>query len=284
MDEWINLSTRIKGLVQAGLLYAQMFATHSGDPYGGGKRLAEQAKQIFDELDQFSNCREEWVPPSAREALRLFLDQRRSIFYDTSGTPASDRERMKANIISLAAFESELSFLLSDNKELVRRRSELAFLHLQRCIVVDETFRNKWIKAFDTGEVACERLGAVHLLQHGIWAFKIDSSGAKTDLVFNEPLCDRDFKMIYKAAEGLVLTEWKIAKKSSDIADKFEAARRQACLYAEGAMGGIELTGYRYIVVVTKQQARDSIEDINDKGVIFRHINIAVDPLPPSRA
>lgn len=284
MDDWISLSTRIKGLVQAGLLYAQMFATHSGDPYGGGRRIAEQAKQIFDELDQFSQRREGWLSPSARDALRLFLNERRSLFYETGGTPDSNRDRMKASIISLAAFESELSFLLSNTQELVRRRSELAFLHLQRCIVVDEAFRNKWKKAFEIGEVACERQGAVHLLQHGIWAFKIGSTGARTDLVFNEPLRDRDIKMIYKAAEGLVLTEWKVAKKPSDIPSQFEAARRQACLYEEGALAGIELTGYRYAVVVTGRQARDYQDDISDRGVIFRHINIAVDPLTPSRA
>ena len=70
----------------------------------------------------------------------------------------------------------------------IRTRSERAFAHLQRHFVADAECRDKWTSAFTDGEVACEALRALHLLLHGLWAFKVDNAGARTDLVFQEPL------------------------------------------------------------------------------------------------
>ena len=50
---------------------------------------------------------------------------------------------------------------------------------------------------------------------------------------------------------------------------RFEEARSQASQYAQGVLLGNELSAYRYAVVVG--------------GVIYRHINIAVEPRIPSR-
>ena len=59
---------------------------------------------------------------------------------------------------------------------MLRARSERAFLHLRRLLAVDRDVRAKWKAAYEgkQGEVACEALGAVHLLSHGIYAFKVD--------------------------------------------------------------------------------------------------------------
>ena len=52
-------------------------------------------------------------------------------------------------------------------------------------------------------------------------------------------------------ADGLVLTEWKVAGSDAEAAKQFAAAKTQAERYAKGALGGSELTGYRYPIVVS---------------------------------
>ena len=145
----------------------------------------------------------------------------------------------------------------------------------------DSAFRAKWQTAFDEGEVECEKLGAVHLLLHGIWAFKVNAAGARTDLVYQEPAEDLTDEQQY--ADGLVLTEWKKSANKNDAEERFRQARSQAQHYARGVLAGSELTGYRYAVVVSRQQV--SVPgDLTESEVVYRHINIAVDPQPPSRA
>lgn len=158
-----------------------------------------------------------------------------------------------------AGSPGSLSFLLSDVQESIRSRSERAFSHLQRSIIVDEDLREKWNKAFESGEVACEKLGAIHLLLHGIWAFKVDAIGARTDLVFQEAA--GDFIADQRYAEGFVLTEWKKAAKDSQSDQRFEG-------YAQGPLGAIELTGYRYLVVVSRQQV-DIPDDLREGGIVY---------------
>ena len=85
-----------------------------------------------------------------------------------------------------------------------------------------------------------------------------------------------------RAAEGLVLTEWKVAS-SSEVGRKLKEARDQAARYAEGALAGIELTSYRYAVVVTERRESPP-PDSTEGGMTYRHINIAVDPEIPSKA
>jgi len=188
-------------------------------------------------------------------------------------------EATQALLLIVAAFETEMTFLLSDHEEAVRSRADRAFEHLQRTIVVDEDLRAKWQAAHEAGEVTCERRGAVHLLQHGIWAFKADAAGARTDLVYQEPL--NDLGPARRAADGLVLTEWKVAD-AAGAAAAFAAARAQAKLYLQGAMAGFELTRYRYVVVVSRRHV-PTPADLLDGVFTYRHVNIAVDPETPSR-
>lgn len=181
----------------------------------------------------------------------------------------------------LGGIESEISYLLSDKQEQIRNRSDRAFAHLQRSIVADPDIRSKWLKAFDQGEVACEKLGSVHLLSHGIFGFKVNAEGERTDLVFQDILTGPLSQQSY--ADGVVLTEWKKAKNSKDIECQFSAAKSQAGRYASGALGGIELTNYRYLVVVSKEFG-PKIPDSTLEGVIYRHVNIAVEPSSPSKS
>lgn len=101
---------------------------------------------------------------------------------------------------------------------------EVAFAHLQRQIAVDVCIGeenkylclkdrcvctgNKWRKAFEKGEYACEKLGVVHLLSHKIWAFKALSVRAETDLV----LYTLDFFRIFQRCQewpSLSKRKWK---------------------------------------------------------------------------
>jgi hypothetical protein len=81
-----------------------------------------------------------------------------------------------------------MTYLLADTQERIRSRAELAFAHLQNLIYVDGNTQSVWHDAFKAGETACERLGKVHLLLHGILGFKVDGqTGGRTDLMFQEP-------------------------------------------------------------------------------------------------
>lgn len=279
-DEWFALSQRIRGLIEAGSVYARL---QSEDSYRGSSELRHQASKIYDRLDCFSKEFSHLLPSRAKISLDGWIESRRDFFSSRPRPNAPmDEAALKAMLPSLAALESELTYHLADSQEMVRRRSERAFVHLRRLIVADSEVRRRWCDAFRDGEVSCEKLGAAHLLLHGIWAFKANAEGARTDLIFQEPITDDTHSEIERAAEGLVLTEWKVARAPTEVEEKFKKAREQAARYAGGALAGIELTAYRYTVVVSKHQ-KSPPEDIERDGTVYRHINIAVDPKPPSK-
>jgi hypothetical protein len=195
------------------------------------------------------------------------------------GDPIGD---IQFRFVSLKAFCTEMDALLSDTKTYVLRLTERAFRHLQRLIIVDTDTRTKWGGAFEAGEPECERLGAVHLLWHSIWAFKADAKGERTDLIMGEPIDSKNLEEIGNSAEALVLTEWKIANKEQDILKQIEQGQRQAKLYSCGCLGGIELADYRYIVLVTKKPFTPPLVTTED-GIEYKVINLAVDPPVPSR-
>lgn len=56
----------------------------------------------------------------------------------------------------------------------------------------------------------------------------------------------------------------------------------QAERYAQGALAGIELMGYRYLVLVSKKRVAVPGDRQAGSGS-YRHVNIAVDPDTPSR-
>jgi hypothetical protein len=180
----------------------------------------------------------------------------------------------------LVNFEIEMTYILSDSQVAIRSRVELAFSHLKRLIVVDDAIRKQWKDALKDGEIACEKRGAVHLLWHGIWAFKLNGAGERTDLVFQER-ADR-LPNDQRYTDGLVLTEWKVASSDTEARKQFDAARTQAKRYAQGVLAGSELTAFRYLVVVSSHCITEP-PDLPDGAVVYRHINIAVDPTTPSK-
>jgi hypothetical protein len=102
--------------------------------------------------------------------------------------------------------------------------------------------------------------------------------------VFNEP---PDGSLLARGVDGLVLTEWKVAHDAAGATRGFQAARAQADLYKQGPLAGIELTGYRYLIVVSlKELPLGSVlaDDTASKGVVYRHINLVIQPSVPSKA
>ena len=276
VEHWRSLAARIRSVTNAGQLYAQFQISHNIDTYNSIGALGEQCQRILSAIEGFARSYTQILPPEASAALKMFLE----------GHPAKvikDINAMRegrAALIFLAAIESEISYLLADQQEYVRARSERAFLHLRRLLAVDADARSKWRNAFDQRETECEKLGAVHLLWHGILGFKVHATGAQTDLIFGEPI-EPPFEQ--RGIEGLVLTEWKLAKDPKTAKECFNEARIQAELYKQGPLAGNELTAYRYLVVVSLQDLEGVPHDRNESGVIYRHINIAIEPRSPSK-
>ncbi|MCP3461116.1 hypothetical protein [Bradyrhizobium sp. CCGUVB23] len=280
--QWQIIASRVRGLMQAAELHARFLSVRSSDSYGRTARLREEGERIIAEVSDFGDRFQKALPREVTARIEEFEKKAIPLFQKkTDGTPDSREELVWAGLVTLSAFEPEISFLLADVQQAIRSRSELAFAHLQRSIVVDEEFRKKWQAAFSSGEVQCEALGAVHLLSHGIWAFKVSAEGERTDLVYQEAAAR--FEREQSNAEGLVLTEWKKATSKSQAEAKFKEARDQAHRYGRGVLAGNELTSYRFAIVVSEEQVPIP-DDITLEGIVYRHINIAVKPKPPSKS
>ncbi len=278
VEQWNAIAARIRSLHGVADLYAQFLIAGEEDGHGISRHLRDQSLSILETLRNFYQSFHPRLPPNAKACLERFV----------RGQPAdilSENFWFKMDgPVLLTALEAEMAFFLADVQEAIRARSERAFLHLQRLLVVDAELRDRWKAAFNktrAGEVSCEQLGAVHLLWHGIFAFKVDAHGARTDLVFSEPV---DVSATaQRGIEGLVLTEWKLVD-AGDALSRFEEARDQAALYRQSALVDTELTSYRYAVAVSLTDLPKGAvpEDKDIGGVVYRHINIAIEPRPPS--
>ncbi|MFX0135364.1 MAG: hypothetical protein ACFFDN_17100 [Candidatus Hodarchaeota archaeon] len=124
---------------------------------------------------------------------------------------------LQIRLTALCALRSRFEFYLANLEDQIRATTDRALMHLQRCIVVDSEYRKKWEEAFKN-ETLCEKLGAVHLLWHGIWAFKVDAKGGRTDLVMGDRI-DNPSK-VEETAFGMVLSEWKRAETENEVRKK----------------------------------------------------------------
>lgn len=278
---WQAISARIQGLLDAGAFFYRALHHSSEDARSVKKKvLLENAEKIFGNLNDFSEKYESALPHDALASLKSFLtkpeinDPR---FFKPNRS--YENANVQFALTSLAAFQSEFAYLIADTQFIARKITERAFVHLQRSIIADDEISKKWMTAYNEHETKCERLGAVHLLLHGVWAFKVDAVGGKTDLVLNEPLSPAS--TIESTADALVLTEWKVVKAQDELQDKIKEALKQAGLYSSGVLGGIEIANYRYLVMVSERMMK--MPDDRLEGIItYRHINIAVNPRAPS--
>ena len=190
-----------------------------------------------------------------------------------------DGERViNARWIVLAALRIPLDKAAQSNEGPRVRLVERAFVHLKRMLAVDDDLRKRWQSALAAGETRCEQLGGLHLLSHGIYGFKADAGSGRTDLILGDRLMVNDE---VRAAEAMVLTEWKVARDGELPETKCKEARAQAEQYAAGELGGFELRRHRYLVIVSARQLAMLPPEI-DGDVTYHYVNIAVDPLKPS--
>lgn len=294
--EWRRIGDRIAGLqttasqILAMLLLPERHGIKHKDMWD---RLKPTLIDVRDTLETFHASYRDALPPRAAIHLRQALDQIAQV-----GGSFSSWENVALVTPLLAGLRAEVSASLVDPETEGRQRTERAFEHLSRSIVVDDGLRERWEAAYVTkgravlssatrtrprpaNEIACERLGAVHLLLHGIWAFKSDAPGERTDLVLQEKLA---ITRKVEAAEALVLTEWKVAKTSSDVEKKAKEGKHQVALYGGGggSLAATELATVRYIVLVTERREVPP-DDVEDGQCTYRFINVAVSPENPSR-
>lgn len=275
--EWDAITSRVRGLqVACGVFYPAVESKGS-DYYGvSNSSLIPLAREIHRDIEGLRRKYENQLAPSARTAIDEFLQRHASLFKDANGLAG-----VGATTVALSSIAATVTTLLADREARARSIAERAFAHLQRLLVADDEVRAKWQRAFAVGEVACEGLGGAHLLQHGIYAFKVTAKGERTDLVFGEPLELGEAERTSPSA--LVLTEWKVARTGGDVETKLQEARRQAAFYATGSISDLELTTVRFAVVVTEKR-HDLANEVRDGEVVYRQIVLAVSSDAPSAA
>ena len=241
------ISARIHGLLDAGSFYYSLLGHSTEDALRvKNKILLQNAKNIFDSLEIYRDNYKSTFPKEALKCLDNFLEN-----FDIQKFNSNNEKLVHGYVqfalTSLVAFQSEFTYVIADTQSVALRITERAFAHLQRSIIVDDEIRNKWKAAFSVGERECEKLGSLHLLSHGIWAFKVDGGKGRTDLILNEPLSD--LSIIERTSTALVLTEWKIVKQRRELESRIQEACKQTKIYSSGLLSGIELVNYRYLVM-----------------------------------
>lgn len=278
--EWQSLCARIQGLLDAAIFFYSANERSSSDDFSIRKKiLLSNAEKIFIHLNAYQKKYEKALPNEAYESLENFLTEPNVKKFNFKPSQGQTRGHVQFALTSLAAFKSEFSYIIADTQAVALKITERAFIHLQRSIIADEEVRKKWKSAFSAGEIKCEKLGALHLLWHGVWAFKIDAVGGRTDLILNEPLPDDS--AIEESSSALVLTEWKIVRDNNALNPQIKAAHKQAKLYRSGILASIELTNYRYLVMVSEKNLAIP-KDIKEDTITYRLINLAVNPNLPS--
>lgn len=271
--EWGALSGRIRSLVEAATFLGGVLGGGERDEFGVHQEIFRNAEAIRAQIKRFRENHGPELPEPAQACLTAFLGQQ---FPDRMyGLPA-----MYGAVTLLASFLSEFSYLLNDTDAVARSRVARAFTHLKRSIVADPEIRKRWKTAFTDGETACERLGACHLLLHGVWAFKASAEGGRTDLILGESLCDSD--EVRAAADVLVLTEWKLVRDPVQTEAKAKEAFAQAQLYSSGVLAGFELRSWRYLILVSGEQLPTVPTRREETGVTYEYINVPVSPIVPS--
>jgi hypothetical protein len=188
--DWQAISAQIYGLVESGKFHLQAIApfVREDDHYKTiSKRLIPHTQMIYETIKEYKKTYTS-LPSPVHACLGKFIEDFGARFTPELSIGASAPIDIASRLTLLASLQSEITYYLSDFSAVAKRRSERAFSHLQRSIVADVAVRDRWRDAFNAGETACEKLGGAHLLLHGIWAFKVNAEGERTDLVFGEPL------------------------------------------------------------------------------------------------
>ncbi len=279
--EWKAIENQIREFDRLCTSYIDTMAVKSTDVYGVVTKIIfpvceELLERIKLYKERYCSILSDKALGSIEEVLNKF--QGHLVNNTTSKEPAAALFYKE----TLNRFAFDFNYYTNELDGSVLRKSERAFIHLQRTLAVNSSERILWKDAFDRHETAIEALGATHLLLHGVWAFKIDSGGQRTDLVFKEVFTDTTLGEVRMASEGLVLTEWKLVKDIKETINKSKEAYNQAKIYSAESLAELELRKYRYLILVSLKQLKDLPEDIVEDGIKYRYINIAIEPENPS--
>jgi hypothetical protein len=283
LEQWRALAARIEGLIRAGEFLVSVFYVNGSDDFEVvRKSFIPELADVSREIEHLGQIYADDLPPKASEALQKYIALQHNITQIWSQEARKITGRVDVQALAfLASFRSQFEYLIRDSETEGRNLTALAFEHIRRQLVVDEDVRTKWLRAFDTHETACERLGAVHLLSHGIWAFKVLAPGGATDLVFGDPV-EQHSEIVRRTARALVLTEWKRVKRSDEIAAKAREGRDQAAIYSGGVLGDAELKRTRYVVLVCELDLTPP-DDVVVGTFTYRHVILPVSPKDPSQ-
>jgi len=272
--EWNAISARIAALIEAGTYFVRATANGWHDSFGTNQRILQNAHDIRERIGVFQKNHGSQLTEAAKQCLDRFLGE-------AEPSMTHGEASMHAALIQLASFRAEFSYLITDTEAVGRSLVIRAFTHLNRSIVADSDFRRRWDVAFCEGELSCERLGACHLLLHGVWAFKASAAGGRTDLVLGTPLSEGEEVRI--AANTLVLTEWKVVNDASQTIAKANEAYEQAKRYSSGVLAGFELSSRRYLVLVSGNDLISIPPARIEGSVIYEYVNVPVSPSTPSQ-
>jgi hypothetical protein len=268
ISRWKNISTKILQLQEVSRSYFDSINSFGVDHYGiGGSSIIPAARDLFNEVVEMKKT----FPMMPAETLMVIakLEKNFSSHHKFTGIPG-----VGGAMVHLGIFNSEMNFYLKDNETVSKDKVRLAFLHLQRTLIVDPVARNKWLDAFNEGEQALEKLGATHLLSHGLWAFKSCEDNQKKDLVLGSSIRADEVQAV---GACLVLTEWKKIQPEN-IVEKSKQALSSAKKYSEPPVAGSELKNEKYLIMVSENHI-NMPASVKEDDIRYVFMNLSINPL-----
>jgi hypothetical protein len=265
ISRWKNISTKILQLQEVSRAYFDSINSFGVDHYGiGGSSIIPAARDLFAEVVEMKRA----FPTMPGEVMTMIakLEKNFSSHHKFTGIPG-----VGGAMVHLGLFNSEVNFYLKDNETLIKDRVKLALLHLQRTLIVDPEIRKKWLNAYNEGDEAIEKLGATHLLSHGVWAFKPAADHEKRDLVLNTAIKADEVQAV---GACLVLTEWKKVTSES-LAEKSKQALTEARKYGDAYLAGSELKKEKYLILVSENHLQVP-HNVQDDDIRYVYVNLSI--------
>lgn len=266
IERWRGIRARIIAVTEAGkalVVTASAKITNADEAFT--QFLTPSLNRIANEILSLKEA-----PPASATAASVLEDFKHNPDGLSAGTPS---EKFNFKLAKLIDFMIKMDAALDDGSIRLAGLVERSILHLNALIVADDTVRSAWQRAFEKGEVACERLGHAHFMVHGLFGVKAASAGAATD----QTIASQSLREVRAAFDGIVLTEWKKVTDRSNLEPKQEEGLAQAKEYCDGPLSLFVLSRQRYVILVSEgwMPERDSAK-IGDCTYHFR--NIVVKP------
>lgn len=280
-EDWAMLRARIVAVVEAADIVTELRDIPPTFVELSVVLIKDDCVRLWSEIDSFLSTHVANLPPATDQLREKW--QKQSALIPKETATATPVKVTIAWMLLLASIKGNIDWLLADSEAAWRSTTERAFEHLQRTIVVDPDAMQRWKDAFDDNEPACERLGAIHLLWHGIWGFKVHAEGERTDLVLGELIDAATIERAARAGTALVLTEWKRVTGQLSVDAAKNDIERQVRRYRRGSLSGVELKRTCYGVLVSQKYL--SLSALSERALpdfTLRFVNVVVDPDTPS--